>query len=150
MSRVTDDRPQLEPQVGALLRMAWERLQSHLHEQLAGEGFDDLRPAHRPLMRYPPIDGMRPSELAEMLGLSRQTVNDLLRDMEAMGYLELHPDPADGRARIIRYTERGWRFFEAGSRLSAEVGERWAASIGRRRFDAMVDVLTEIAALPDA
>jgi DNA-binding MarR family transcriptional regulator len=149
MSSVNDARLELDPQVGALLRIAWERLREELHEHLRQQGFDDLRPAHRQLVRYPPIDGLRPSQLAEALHLSRQTINDLLRDMEAMGYLELHVEPADGRARIIRYTDRGWRLFETGSRISAEVGERWAAKIGRRRYDSMVAALKEIAAQPE-
>ena len=149
MSSVIDARLELGPQVGALLRIVWDRLRAELHEHLRQEGFDDLRPAHSPLVRYPPIDGLRPSELAETLRLSRQSINDLLREMEAMGYLELHADPADGRARIIRYTDRGWRLFETSSRISGEVGERWAAKIGRRRYDSMVAALNEIAALPE-
>ena len=139
----------MDPQVGALLRMAWERLHTELYDVLTAEGFGDLRPAHRPLVRYPGIDGLRPSELAEELRLSRQAVNDLLRDLEHMGYVELQPDPNDGRARIIHYTDRGWRLLEASSRISGEIGERWAKEIGRRSFDGLVAALRTIVALPE-
>ena len=37
-----------EPQVGALLRMAWEALQAELYVELHAAGFDDLREVHRP------------------------------------------------------------------------------------------------------
>lgn len=136
-----------EPEVGALLRTAWERLIDELTEGLAAAGYDDLREVHRPLLRHPPIDGMRPTELAEQLRLSKQTVNDLLRDMERMGYVYLEVDEHDGRARIIRYTDRGWRLFETGSALSKAVGERWSQSIGTDAFAAMVAALKQIAAL---
>jgi len=124
-----------EPQVGALLRMAWEALQAELYVELKNAGFDDLREVHRPLLRYPPIDGMRPTDLAARLKLSKQATNDLVRDLENLGYLRMERDPTDGRARIMRYTERGWRLFRIGSRLSHDVGQRWAQAIGQRRYE---------------
>ena len=133
--------------MGALLRTAWQRLIDELFDGLRDAGYDDLRPVHRPLLRHPPIDGMRPTDLAEELRLSKQSINDLLRDMERMGYVYLEVDEHDGRARIIRYTDRGWRLFETGSALSKSVGERWAQAIGRDAFDAMVAALKQIVAL---
>jgi DNA-binding MarR family transcriptional regulator len=124
--------------------MAWEQVQDAAYAGLLAKGFDDLRPAHRPLMRHPPADGLRPSQLAARLHLSKQATNDLLRDLERMGYLRLEPDPADGRARIIRYTDRGWRFYVSGSELSKEVGERWAAAIGSDRYEALTATLRDI------
>lgn len=143
---VSDDLP---PKVGALLRMAWQQLQAELYERLRAAGFDDLREPHRALLRYPGIDGVRPSELAGTLGLSRQAVNDLLRDVEALGYARMEPDPNDGRARIIRYTERGWGLLHEGSRISEEIGERWAAEIGPDSFAVMLDALRRIVRLDD-
>lgn len=138
-----------QPQIGALLRMAWETLQADLYAGLLSAGFDDLRDIHRPLLRYPPIDGMRPSQLAAHLRLSKQATNDLLRDLEDFGYVTLEHDPTDGRARIIRYTDRGWLFFRTGSNLSRAVGERWAAAVGRERVEQLQEILREICALPD-
>jgi DNA-binding MarR family transcriptional regulator len=140
--------PTRTPQVGALLRMAWELLQAELYDGLQHAGFDDLRPAHRPLLRYPPIDGVRPTELAARLRLSKQATNDLLRDMEQMGYVRLEHDPTDGRARIIRYTERGWSLFDIGAQISRDVGQRWAQKVGRREYTQMVNTLEAIIALP--
>jgi DNA-binding MarR family transcriptional regulator len=134
----------MPPKVGALLRMAWQQLHAELYERLRAEGFDDLREPHRALLRYPGIDGVRPSELAVTLGLSRQTVNDLLRDIEALGYARTEADPNDGRARIIRYTDRGWKLLHEGSRISEEIGERWAAAIGPDSYEAMLDALRRI------
>jgi DNA-binding MarR family transcriptional regulator len=98
-------------------------------------------------MRYPPIDGLRPSQLAARTNLSKQAANDLLRDLEKMGYLRLDPDPSDGRARIIRLTERGWRFQHISAHLSRNVGERWAKALGQDRFDAFTNTLRAVIAL---
>jgi DNA-binding MarR family transcriptional regulator len=140
-----------EPQVGALLRMAWEALQAELYHELQAAGFDDLREVHRPMLRYPPIDGMRPTDLATHVKLSKQATNDLIRDLERMGYIRLERDQADGRARIIRYTERGWRMYRVGSGISRAIGQRWAAKIGQRRYDqfhATLHAIVDLAAEP--
>lgn len=137
-------RPDEEPQVGALLRMAWEALQTELYADLHAAGFDDLREVHRPVLRYPPIDGARPTELAARLKLSKQATNDLIRDLEDLGYLRLESDPTDGRARILRYTERGWHLYRTGSGISRTVGERWARALGRQRYDEFYATLRAI------
>ncbi|MFG2044890.1 MarR family winged helix-turn-helix transcriptional regulator [Dactylosporangium sp. NPDC048998] len=140
-------RPEDEPQIGALLRMAWEALHVEVYGQLRAAGFDDLREVHRPLLRYPPIDGMRPTELAAQLRLSKQATNDLLRDLEKLNYVRLDRDPSDGRARVIRYTDRGWRLFRTGSQLSRDVGRRWAQAIGQKRYDQFSATLRTIVEL---
>lgn len=136
-----------EPQIGALLRMAWQALHEELYSELHKAGFDDLREVHRPLLRYPPIDGMRPTDLAAQLGISKQATNDLIRDLEVMGYLRSERDAVDGRARILRYTERGWRLFDIGTRISRGIGERWARSIGQERYDELATTLRAIVEL---
>jgi DNA-binding MarR family transcriptional regulator len=136
-----------EPQVGALLRMAWEALQAELYAGLRAAGFGDLREVHRPMLRYPPIDGMRPTDLAAHLKLSKQATNDLIRDLETMGYLRAERDTSDGRARILRYTERGWRMFDTGSRISHDIGQRWAHAIGQKRYDQFAATLRAIVEL---
>lgn len=111
---------------------------------LVAAGFDDLRPAHAPLVRYVLAEGLRPTELAERLGLSKQSVNGLLREFEAKGYITLEPDPKDGRGKRITLTERGWDLGLTASRLSAEVGHRWAAKIGEKRYAEFEETLREI------
>src|SRR4051812_38079542 len=114
------------PQVGALLRMAWETQQREMVAGLEAAGFDDLRPVHQPLLRHVLAEGLRPGELAARLALSKQAVNDLLREFEELGYVTLVPDPDDGRAKRIGLTARGWELARTASGLSRETGDRWA------------------------
>lgn len=46
-------------------------------------------------------------ELSAELGLDRTTLAAALKPLERAGLVELHPDPADGRARLIAITGRG-------------------------------------------
>ena len=97
-------------------------------------GYDDLSAAHVGLWRYPGLDGLRPSQLADLAGITKQSVNDLLGHLERHGYLGRVPDPADGRARVIRLTSKGRRLQQT---IYAEAGDaemRIAEILGPRRF----------------
>ena len=77
------------------------RMLAALHEQ----GFDDLIPAHLIVLRWPGPDGLRPVEVAEQTGMSKQALNYLLGQLEETGYLERVDDPDDRRSKRIRMTE---------------------------------------------
>ena len=48
----------------------------------------------------------RPSDLAKVLGISRQAVHQALQEMIANDLIALHPDDKDKRAKIIRFHEK--------------------------------------------
>jgi DNA-binding MarR family transcriptional regulator len=134
------------PAIGALLRLAWQAVRERIYEGVLEAGFTDLSRAHVLLFRWPTIDGLRPSELAARTQLSRQTINDLLSDLEKRGYLERTPDPTDGRARIVRLTERGWDLTQVGSDMSFATESEWSRAIGEERFAEFRDTLFELVA----
>jgi DNA-binding MarR family transcriptional regulator len=138
------------PQIGALLRFVWQRHQDELRAALNQAGFDDMRHSYIRVMGYPPSDGLRPSEVAARLQLSKQATNDLLRELEHLGYLTLEPDASDGRARLIRFTTRGWSFFELASQTSEDIGQTWAQALGENRIAQLHATLHDILALGSA
>lgn len=93
--------------IGGLLRLAWERVRRDIDTGVREGGFDDLNPAHLAPFRHNGPDGQRPSRIAEQMGITKQSLNDLLRHLESTGYLNLVPDPDDSRARLVRLTPRG-------------------------------------------
>ena len=117
-----------------MLRVVWEWVRDQLYVGIVGAGYDDLNAAHIGLWRYPGLEGLRPSELADQVGITKQSVNDLLGHLEQHGYLLRVPDSADGRARVIRLTSKGRRLQQA---IYAEAGaaqQRIAEILGPRRF----------------
>ena len=136
--------PQIQPPtVAAMLRIAWERVMVEMVPALAAAGFDDLRPIHRPILRNL-LSEVRPTELATTLGLSKQAINDLLREFEAKGYITLKPDPDDGRAKLIAVTERGRALADAAADIGRAAGRRWAEEVGEDRYAVFEAVLREI------
>jgi len=74
-------------------------------------------------------DGItRPSDLARNIGISRQAIQQTLVEMEKMGLVTLQPDPADGRAKIVKFSRRGTGMgkvaFDALDEIEAELSRR--------------------------
>lgn len=136
-------RPSTGPRVGALLRTAWKGVRDHIDEAVKAAGYVDLNRAHVSLFRHPTLDGMRPTDLADEMQLSKQAINDLLRDLERQGYIRRDVDPADRRSRLIRLTAKGMKL-EDTVRLAARDAERQLErELGRDRFHSFREALVE-------
>ncbi len=112
--------------------------------RLRESGFDDFEAAHFTVFRYPSPDGARPSELAASLGISKQSLNYLLRDLEHLGYLERRRDPDDLRAKRIVVTRRGRSAIRVIRAAVAELEGEWAEQLGDRRFAELRTLLVEL------
>jgi DNA-binding MarR family transcriptional regulator len=115
-----------------------------LHRRLAERGFHDIRNAHGCVFRWVDPTGTRLTDLAERAGHSKQAVGEFVCDLEDRGYVERIPDPLDGRAKIIRLTERGIEANAAAREIFAEIEQEWAEQIGAERIAALRDALERI------
>ena len=129
----------------ALLRLASEVGQTSLYERLEAVGYKELRPTHFRLLRYPGLEGVRPTELAQRLGTSKQAVNPLINDLERWGYLQRRPDPTDQRGRVLCLTDRGRELMATIKELHGEIEADWEAELGRRRYQTLRSALRDIA-----
>jgi DNA-binding MarR family transcriptional regulator len=138
------------PLLGALLRVPVEELRGRMLAALHENGFDDLIPAHLLVLRRPGPDGLRPIEIAEQAGMSKQALNYLLGQLEELGYLERVDDPDDRRSKRVRMTERGWG---ARKTMRAAVGAAEAEFVkayGKRDLEALLDLLGRLNEVLDA
>jgi DNA-binding MarR family transcriptional regulator len=141
------DRPLGSRNLGTLLRDPWLELNARLNAAVAARGFDDARPALSVVFQHVRDDGSRVTEIAERAQLTKQTVVYLVNELERLGYVERVPDPADGRAKLVRPTERGHAAVAEARRVAAELEAEWTALIGRRR---MGELRAGLEALHDA
>lgn len=133
--------PPAEPLIGALLRMAHETAERVVLEAAHAAGYEEPRPAHFRLLRFPGVDGARPTELAGRLGATKQAVNPLLNDLERWGYVERQPQPGDERGRVVRLTPRGRGLMAVVRGAHASLETEWAERVGTRRFETLRFVL---------
>ena len=77
---------------------------------------------------------MGPGELAARLRLTLQRTGQVLKQLEADGYVERVPDPRDGRAKRVVYSERGLALVRDIDRVSAELRREFESLLGPARF----------------
>ena len=66
--------------------------------------------------------------------MSKQAMNQLLRSLEELGYLERSDAPDGGRARIVRLTKRGRAAYAKIHDVLRDIEREWSAELGPRRF----------------
>ena len=135
--------------MGGLLRIVWQSARSHIYERVQELGYSQLNPAHLNLFRTEGLDGRRPGELTNELYLSKQSVNDLLRDLEDMGYIRREVDPTDRRARIIRLTPEGRELEDRVYEAASDVERKLEQAFGKRRVRELRHLLIEAASVLD-
>ena len=140
----TDDATVGPPKIGALLRLPWEAVTHRLLQALHESGFDDIDAPQLSVLLWPGPEGMRPSDLAARMRVTRQALNYLLGDLERLGYLERHPDPDDRRARRIRLTDRGRALVPVMRNAVGEVEREWADALGAERFARLRELLRDL------
>jgi DNA-binding MarR family transcriptional regulator len=141
MSSTTVPRERL---VGGMMRICLQWVLETIDAEMRVAGYDDIGRFHMNLFRHDTPDGLRPTEVADRLGITKQSVNELVRDMEARGYVVLEPDPSDGRARIIQLTARGRRLARDAHEAAAAAERAIAEVLGARRFADFQGSLREV------
>src|SRR4051812_49405559 len=109
------DRPERKPMI-ALVRRADRAFKQHMVESAHARGRTDAKATHDAVFAILGEGGERPADLAARAGITRQSMGEVIRDMVSIGLLELVPDPTDGRAKLVRYTDEGLAFARAGYR----------------------------------
>jgi len=130
--------------IGALMRLPWEAVVGRLHRALHENGFDDIEGPQLGVLLWPGPEGMRPSELAARMRITKQALNYLLGDLERRGYIERRPDPDDRRSRRIALTDRGRSLIPVIRSAVADTEREWAAALGEARFAQLRELLVEL------
>jgi DNA-binding MarR family transcriptional regulator len=114
--------------------------------RMASAGFDDVREGHGCVFGFIDLEhGSRLTDLADRSGLTKQAVGEAVAELELKGYVERVPDTLDGRAKIIKLTERGHEACLTGRRLFAEIEREWAERYGEERIASLRECAEEIA-----
>src|SRR5215207_501890 len=124
-------------------------METRVFDGLAAAGFDDFTPAQARVFQRIAPGGSRLTELAAQAGITKQSAGFLVDQLERTGYVERVPDPADGRARLVRVAERGARSVEASRRIVTQVEAEWTAQVGQGRMEQLRSVLTDLREITD-
>ena len=106
----------------------------HIQRAIEEAGFNDFRISHMNVFAWLPDSGARIGELARQAQISKQTMTELVSYLEKHGYVYRTRDPSDGRAWIIRFTERGARLDQVARRALRDTEARWAQALGKQTY----------------
>jgi DNA-binding MarR family transcriptional regulator len=143
--------PELEPtrvsrdDLGFLLAKAMQRWNELLAARFADAGFPEVRPSYGsvlvPLFEE---DGLRMGELARRARLSKQTMTQMIRQLEVDGLVERRPDPSDGRAALIYLTKRSRQLEPVVAAVLGDLERLVRRRLSAERVRALKDSLREL------
>jgi DNA-binding MarR family transcriptional regulator len=108
-----------------------------------------FRTSHTNLFPHLDFEGVRITELARRLDVSKQAISQTIAELELMDVVETIPDPSDGRARLARFTEHGKVAILQGLSVLRDIEAEIERSIGKPSFDALHQALLSLESMLD-
>ena len=132
----------------ALLTDVHRQMQDELHARLRTGGWLEIRPSHGCVFGGMSPEGARLTDLAERAHITKQSVGEIVTDLEQLGFVERIPDPADKRAKLVRLTPRGEEVQNAARETFAQIEAEWGERIGKKKVAELRSMLEELSLLP--
>jgi DNA-binding MarR family transcriptional regulator len=159
MTSVKQDSPALASDhplyFAVLMELAWRAFRRNLDERMGPRVVDtaaasgtQLRPSHLRLLSLTPAAGMRVTDLAARVGMTKQALGEFVATLQEAGLVEVTVDQRDRRVRLVRPTPAGRRLQQVVEAAIDEVEQGWKAAVGPHRWATFREVLTEIGAGP--
>ena len=132
--------PAVEPHLPMLMGMVF----GHLRARLAREA-PELRPSQLRVLEWLPADGLTITELAECAEMTTQGCGQFVRQLTALGMVEVAVAEHDARARRVRITASGREALARSNAVLRACDEAWADRVGAERYRVFREVLEEVA-----
>jgi DNA-binding MarR family transcriptional regulator len=102
--------------------------------------------ARRGLLPFIDVEsGTRAIDLARQMGVTKQAVAQMVRDLEEDGLVYREVDKADGRAALIRFTESGLEYLFRMNKSMLQVEREYERLIGKEEMARVRAALAAIA-----
>lgn len=152
----SDKREPLEPPVvpasdislGVLMFIPYRHLERSVLEVVVAAGHPITLAQARIFQRVDPA-GIRLTTLAESAQVTKQTAGTTIDELERAGYLARVPDPSDGRARLIKITDRGREVIAIATREQIRIESEWHRHLGPQAWDELHRALTALREITD-
>ncbi len=120
-----------------LMLRALRSFEQELGARLHASGWTDVTVAHTNLLRHLNPEGMRLGALAADAGVTKQAASQGVKPLVQRGLVELKPDPDDGRARRVVYTDRGRALIVDAIAHIAAIEQEWTDRLGPEAYAAL-------------
>ncbi len=137
--------PLLPDHVGVDLWRAAIAWRDRFHSEMVARGHAWFGDARAAIAQHLDPRGMSQAALVERVGSTKQAVQQLLDALEADGIVRREPDPEDGRAKRVVYTDEGLAALKDGVAVKRAIEADYRAKLGAKRYDALVAALRALA-----
>lgn len=127
--------------IGRLFLRAHRAFSDRAYEKLHALGHDGLGISHTNLLANLDMQGNQIKVLADRAGVTKQAMGHLVDDLEARGYVQREPDPADGRGTLVKFTVRGWQFLQDAYHVKQEIEAEYTEILGEARMKLLRETL---------
>ncbi|WP_330277285.1 MarR family transcriptional regulator [Lentzea sp. NBC_00516] len=134
--------------IGLLLFIPNRDVENRVLAAVNAAGFDVTQAQARVLMRIDQ-EGTRLTVLAEAAQVTKQTAGFLVDQLEKAGYVERVPDPADGRARLVKVTAKALGAVPVANEELARIEAEWERHLGKRRMGQLREALEMLGEITD-
>lgn len=131
--------------IGRLLLLARRDFVDQVKQRTMGARHVSLPESWHSLMPYIDVEGTRSTVVAQRAGIAKQHVSKIVRELEEKGLLERTPDPGDGRAFLVRFTELGLQQLLLTHEVIRDIEKDYEALVGTEDFEALRRALGKIA-----
>jgi DNA-binding MarR family transcriptional regulator len=128
--------------IGRLLSNALRHFESRVIELLKAAGHDEVTLSHINATRHLDVGGTRLTDMASRAAMTKQSMSELVEQLEALGLVARRPDPADGRARLVYFTPAGLDWLEDFRRAVLKAEAEAAETIGPEALQATKQALS--------
>lgn len=137
---------QPEDDIGLLCLIVSNGFTAGVLDQLSQAGFGDSRFSHGFIVQGLLAGDTTVTQLAERLGVTVQAASKTVREMERLGYIDRHPDPADGRSSRLALSARGKANLAAARKARLTLTDSLRKSLGDERTRELTALLRLAAA----
>jgi DNA-binding MarR family transcriptional regulator len=126
---------------GRLLFDSTRKFQEYVRKLVNQNGYPDIRIAHLAVTRHIDLAGTRIADVAQRAGVTKQSMGEMIDQLETMGFVTRTSDPADKRAKIILFTPDGRRLLDVIRDAVLAGEEDIRAQVGDDGLHALRDAL---------
>lgn len=126
---------------GRVLSNALRRFEERVLALMVEAGHSQTRRSHVNLTRHLDLEGTRITELARRAAMTNAAMSELIDQCETLGLVERVADPADRRARVVRFTPQGLQWLTAFGRAVGVAQSEMVAETGEQTLAALLMAL---------
>ena len=130
--------------IGVLLQLLSRDFERRARTTLQERGHTELLPSHQVVFGSLGRSGTRLTVLARHAGMTKQAMGQIVDDLEQLGYVERIPDPADGRAKIVRFTTAGLDFVCDAAEVLDGIWHEYAELLGPQELERVQESLHKL------